>query len=52
MIKLRLYGTPEEVEKAFEQVEKAFEILYKSEPYHDKGKSKFVRIYCDVETKK
>ena len=52
MIKIRLEGLPEEIEKAAEKLSNSFRILQQSEPYLNKGKSVFARIYIDAELKK
>lgn len=49
MVKIRVHGTPEEVESTLEVLCTQFEILSESEPYIDRGKSRYVRVYLDVE---
>ena len=48
MVKIRLHGTPEEVDNALSILRTQFEILAESEPYADCGKSQYVRVYVDV----
>lgn len=52
MIKLRLHGTPEEVKKFGDYIESLsprVRTLSRGEPYLDRGKSVYVRVYMDVE---
>ena len=49
MIKIRLEGEPEEINKAIENIEDSFKILNQSEPYANRGRSKYYRVYLDVE---
>ena len=51
MVKIRLHGMLEEVEQAQEKLKKFFNINSISAPYHDRGNSKYVRIYVDAELK-
>ena len=48
MVKIRIWGLPEEVDGAVKKIEDNFEILSASEPCHDRGKSKYVRVYVEV----
>lgn len=48
MVKIRVHGTPEEVESTLEVLRNQFEILSESEPYVDRGKNRYVRVYLDV----
>ena len=49
MIKIRLEGEPEEINKAIENIEDSFKILNQSEPYANRSRSKYYRVYLDVE---
>lgn len=49
MIKIRLEGEPKEINKAIENIEDSFKILNQSEPYANRGRSKYYRVYLDVE---
>lgn len=52
MIKVRLHGTKEEVKRFIEYLESQqpkVNVLCVSMPYADRGKSKYVRSYMDVE---
>ena len=51
MVKIRLWGTLEEVTETIDQLEKDtfFRILYVSDPYSDRGKSSYYRVYAEVE---
>ncbi len=49
MIKIRIWGLPEEVAKTRKALEGAFKINYTSTPYPDKGESKYVRQYVEAE---
>lgn len=52
MIKVRLHGTKEEVKRFIEYLESQqpkVNVLCASMPYADRGKSKYVRSYMDVE---
>ncbi|MBO5328608.1 MAG: hypothetical protein J6B04_05505 [Clostridia bacterium] len=51
MIKLRLHGLFEDIEKVINFLESRSEIrvLCASAPYADGGKSKYVRVYVDIE---
>ena len=54
MIKVRLHGTPEEVRRFVEYLENQqpkVNVLCASAPYADRGKSKYVRAYMDVDLK-
>ncbi len=55
-MKIRLHGVPEEISKftkLFKSLEDAgtIDILQKSEPYADRGTSKYCRVYMDVNLK-
>lgn len=52
MIKVRLHGTPEEVQAAKKVLEKSMNVLQASREYKDKGESQYVRVYVEVELKK
>lgn len=52
MIKIRLEGLPLEVQEVAKQIGTQFSVLEQSEPYANRSRSKFVRIYMSVERKK
>lgn len=55
MLKIRItYNRerPEEIENAIKELEKNFDIISQSQSYKGRGKSKYSRIYLDVEIKK
>lgn len=49
MIKVRLEGTKEELEDFLAGFRPGYKILNESAPYANRGASKYVRIYLDVE---
>lgn len=51
MVKIRLHGLPEEVERGIEVLKKLPEvkISYISSDYQDRGTSNYIRRYLDVE---
>lgn len=51
MVKIRLHGTLDEIEKAVAVLQESFEILQESTPYKDKGKSQYYRCYLDCKRK-
>lgn len=54
MVKIRLWGTPEEVKKLADYLESlspCVKVLQRSDGYADRGKSSYVRVYMDVEFK-
>lgn len=51
MIKIRLNGTQKECELVADKLSEQFEILSLSEPYPDRGYSKYVRVYINVKIK-
>lgn len=51
MIKIRLHGTLEEIKAASSIIHTQFDILSISEPYKDRGKNKYYRVYVDCEVK-
>ena len=51
MIKIRLHGTMKETQEAIASIEENFDILYRSEPYKDRGQSVYYRTYLDCERK-
>ena len=56
MVKIRLEGTREENERmqAILEVSEArgeIEVMQTSEPYPNRGKSKFERVYMDIEVR-
>ena len=52
MIKIRANGILEEVEATVERMREQFIILSEREPYKDRGKSEYYRVYLDCELKK
>ena len=48
MIKIRLYGTPIDVEIARKTIEKAFRVVSCSGQYPDRNDSENVKMYLDV----
>ena len=48
MIKLRVQGTREEVDEFIKIAPEYFEVLQCSQPYENRGVSKFVRVYMDM----
>lgn len=52
MIKLRVRGTEEEIQKFTDRMRELedFAVLMESEPYKDRGKSEYNRVYMEVET--
>ena len=51
MIKIRLHGLPDEISAAKEVIKQNFRILSESDPYADRGESKYIRVYIDAEKK-
>lgn len=51
MLKIRVEGLPEEVETFASELEclRAWEVLQESDDYPNRGSSRFVRRYIDVE---
>lgn len=51
MVKVRLHGTPEEVKRFADYLEAnpRIQVNQRSEPYSDRGKSVYKRVYLDVE---
>jgi hypothetical protein len=47
-VKLRLYGTRDEVAEATRRLVEAFEVVSVSPPYADRGASVLVRVYLEV----
>lgn len=50
MIKIRLNGTKEEIEKAKEIIKKDFKVLSISNLYKDRGENLYYRLYIDCDT--
>lgn len=49
MVKMRLQGLPDEIALLIKKMrEMEFRILEESEPYANRGKSEFVRVYLTV----
>lgn len=51
MVKIRLHGTLEEIEETALILREQFDVLSESEPYADRGKSEYFRLYLDCEIK-
>ena len=51
MIKIRLQGTLEDLERSKAVIRSQFNVLSESEPYQDRGMSKLYRIYVECEVK-
>lgn len=49
MLKIRIEGTPEEIEEFLAGFRPQYKILNESAPYANRGKSAYVRVYLDVE---
>ena len=49
MVRIRLCGTWSEVKSAQKQIENVFHVLYVSEPFTDRGKTEYWRVYIDCE---
>lgn len=49
MIKLRVQGLPEEVAEFADALEAAGCVLERSEPYANRGGSRYVRVYIDAQ---
>lgn len=49
MIKIRLYGTLEEIEETTRIIREQFDVLSESKPYADRGESECYRCYMDCE---
>lgn len=49
MIKLRVQGLPDEVAAFADALERAGAVLERSGPYSNRGASRYVRVYMDVE---
>lgn len=49
MIKVRVQGLPEEVEAWCDELERRGGVLERSDPYPNRGRSKFVRVYLELE---
>lgn len=50
MVKIRLEGTPHEIETVKEDIQHMYHILSESKPYQNRH-SEYVRAYLDVEIK-
>lgn len=48
MIKIRVQGLPEEVAEFADALEAAGCVLERSEPYANRGGSRYVRVYIDA----
>lgn len=49
MIKIRVQGLPDEVAEFADALEAAGCVLERSEPYANRGGSRYVRVYIDAE---
>jgi hypothetical protein len=47
-VKVRLWGTPAEVDQATRQLVEVFDVVAVSGPYPDRGPSVLVRVYLEV----
>jgi hypothetical protein len=47
-VKLRLWGTPAEVDQATRRLVETFDVVAVSGPYPDRGPSVLVRVYLEV----
>jgi hypothetical protein len=47
-VKLRLHGTPAEVDQATRRLVEILEVVALSQPYPDRGPSVLVRVYLEV----
>ena len=48
MVKMRLEGLPQDVERALQSIRMCFHVLEESTPYPNRPPSKFVRVYVSV----
>lgn len=48
-MKIRLECLPEQTPQAVDVIMKSFKVNSVSEPYANRGRSKFERTYCDVD---
>jgi hypothetical protein len=48
MIKIRLQGLKEDLERYIEDFKTKYEVLEISRPYANRGESKFVRMYVTI----
>lgn len=48
-MKIRVQGLPEEVEEFADALERTGCVLERSEPYANRGGSRYVRVYIDAE---
>lgn len=49
MIKMRLQGTPEDLQATIAMLPQLFRVLEVSQPYPNRGTSAYYRCYADVE---
>lgn len=49
MLKLRVQGLPREVDSFASALERSGMVLERSEPYDNRGASRYVRVYLEVE---
>ena len=49
MLKIRGQGLPEEVREFADALERTGRVLERSEPYSNRGESRYVRVYIDAE---
>jgi hypothetical protein len=47
-VKVRLWGTPAEVDQAVHRLVEVFDVVAVSGPYPDRGASVLVRVYLEV----
>lgn len=50
MIKMRLQGLPDEIEKLVEDLKTKYDVLEVSDSYANRGDSKFVRVYVTIKS--
>lgn len=51
MVKIRLQGLPEEVAAIADALEATGCVLERSEPYANRGSSRYVRVYIEAEAR-
>lgn len=52
MVKVRIQGVPEEVQRFIDSLKAAdFELLQVTNEYENRGSSKYVRVYADIQNK-
>ena len=51
MVKIRLQGLPEEVAAIADALDRTGCVLERSEPYANRGSSRYVRVYIEAEAR-